>query len=247
MNISLKLGEPEKLLSARDEFTGRTTRFRNIKCFQEILCGFLAVACPLVASLAQASPPSRQSSSPSQQSSSQPAPAQSQPPSQAQPAAPAQPPQREDSLAEAARKAKEKKSATAKGKVYTEDDLSSLKGPGVSVVGETPKKGARPSRPLDPDGDGGQNNEEYWRGRAREILDQITAVDEEIAQKKDEIKKYGNGGFDVTTGMKQNIAYINDRNGQVKSLEKRKVNLEKQLDDLQEEGRKAGASPSWFR
>jgi len=131
--------------------------------------------------------------------------------------------------------------------VYTEDDLSSLKGPGVSVVGEAPKKGAGPSRPLDPDGDGGQNNEEYWRRRAREILDQITAVDEEIAQKKDEIKKYGSGGFDVTTGMKQNIAYINDRNGQVKSLENRKVNLEKQLDDLQEEGRKAGAAPSWFR
>jgi len=133
------------------------------------------------------------------------------------------------------------------GQVYTEDDLSSLKGSGVSVVGEAPKKGARPSRPLDPDGDGGQNNEEYWRRRAREILDQITAVDEEIAQKKDEIKKYGSGGFDVTTGMKQNIAYINDRNGQVKSLENRKVNLEKQLDDLQEEGRKAGAAPSWFR
>src|SRR5258708_5200812 len=234
MNSPLKLSTPEKLLSVRDKFTDRTTRYRNLKCFQEIiLCGFLVVACPFAAALAQAPSSSQQSLAPSQQSSSQPSPAQSQPPSPAQPPAPVQPPQKEDSLAEAARKAKEKKSATEKGKVYTEDDLSALKGPGVSVVGEAPKKGARPSRPLDPDGDGGQNNEEYWRGRAREILDQITAVDEEIAQKKDEIKKYGSGGFDGTPGMKQNIPYINYRNCQVKTPENPKVQLHTQLGEHQ--------------
>jgi hypothetical protein len=222
-------------------------RYYNRKPYQKTLRGFLALVCLFAGALAQASPSSQQSSPPSQQSSSQSSPPQTQPPSQAQPAAPTQPPQKEDSLAEAARKAKEKKSATAKGKVYTEDDLSSLKGSGVSVVGEAPKKDARRSSPSDPNGDGGQNNEAYWRGRARGILDQIAVVDAEIAQKKDEIKKYGSGGFDVTTGMKQNIAYINDRNGQVASLEKRKAALAKQLDDLQEEGRKAGAAPSWFR
>ena len=95
--------------------------------------------------------------------------------------------------------------------------------------------------------DGGENNEEYWREKARQILDAIADTDQQIAQKQDEIKKYGNGGFDVTTGMKDNIAYINDRTGQLKSLEKRKADLQKQLDELQEEGRKAGASPSWFR
>jgi len=51
----------------------------------------------------------------------------------------------------------------------------------------------------------------------------------------------------VTTGMKDNIAYINDRNGQLKDLEKSKVDLQKQLDELQDEGRKAGAPASWFR
>jgi len=39
---------------------------------------------------------------------------------------------------------------------------------------------------------------------------------------KDDIKKYGTGGFDVTTGMKKNVAYIEDRNGQMKELEKEK-------------------------
>ena len=64
---------------------------------------------------------------------------------------------------------------------------------------------------------------------------------------KDDIKKYGSGGFDVTTGLKDNIAYIRDRNGQLKNLEKRKADLEKQLEELQDEGRKAGALASWFR
>jgi len=206
-----------------------------------MFCGLLAMTWPLAAAFSQ-SPPSPQhpasswQQSPSQQSSAQ-----------AQPAIPGQPPQKEDSLAEAARKAKAKKPTAAKGKVYTEDDLSGMKGPGVSVVGEAPKKGTHRARPADSDGEGGENNEEYWRGRAQEILGQIAAADEAMARMKDDIKKYGNGGFDVTTGMKDNIAYINDRNGQLKDLEKRKVDLQKQLDELQDEGRKAGAPASWFR
>ncbi len=181
-------------------------------------------------------------SSSSQQSSTEP-----KTQSQAQPATLDPPPKEEDSLAEAARKAKAKKPAAAKAKLYTEDDLSGLKGPGVSVVGEAPKKGARRARPTDPDGESEPNSEQYWRARSRQILDAIAQTDERIAQKKDEIKKFGSGGFDVTTGMKDNIAYIHDRNAQLKELEKRKADLQKQLDDLQDEGRQAGAPASWFR
>src|SRR6266436_6564643 len=122
-----------------------------------------------------------------------------------------------------------------------------MKGPGVSVVGDPPKRGSRRAPPADPDDDNGTNTEAYWRDRSRQILDAIAQTDERIAQKKEEIKKFGSGGFDVTTGMKDNIAYIRDRNGQLQRLEKRKADLEKKLDDLQEEGRKAGASPAWFR
>jgi len=46
----------------------------------------------------------------------------------------------------------------------------------------------------------------------------------------------------VTTGMKDNIAYINDRNGQLKNLEKRKADLEKQLDELQGRGSQSGSA-----
>ena len=235
MNSHLQLCVPEKSSPAPRELPIRIARPRNSRRFQVSICALLAIFWPFAPAFAQSTSSSQQ---PSTQAS---------PPAPNQSADPAQPPPKADSLAEAARKAREKKPATAKPKVYTEDDLSSMKGPGISVVGETPKKGARRSQPIDPDGDGGQNQEEYWRGRARQILDAIAQTDDQIAQKKDEIKKLGSGGFDVTTGMKDNIAYINDRNGQLKTLEGRKTGLLQQLDELQEEGRKAGVPASWFR
>ncbi|HKV63582.1 MAG TPA: hypothetical protein VJO16_16875 [Candidatus Acidoferrum sp.] len=208
-----------------------------------ILCGLLVLAWPFAAAFAQSSS-SDQSSSSSQQSSG---PAQT--PSQAQPATLDPPPAKQDSLAEAARKAKAKKpDVPPKGKVYTEDDLKGMKGPGVSVVGDPPRKNTRRSQPADdPDGDNGQNPEEYWRGRAQQFLDAIAQTDEQIAQKREEIKKFGSGGFDVMTGRKDNIAYIHDRNAELKQLEAHKADLEKQFEELQDEGRKAGALPSWFR
>ena len=47
--------------------------------------------------------------------------------------------------------------------------------------------------------------------------------------------------------MKDNIAYVHDRNGQIQDLQKKKADLQKQLDELAEEGRKAGAQPAWLR
>jgi hypothetical protein len=217
------------------------------KVFFAVLITSLALALPLAVVFAQASS-SQQSSSGSQQSSSQQSSDQTQPPSATQSGTNIDPPaQKQESLAEAARKAKANKPPVTKPKVFTEDDISGMKGPGVSVVGSSSKK-RPPSNPTDGDGDYDPNGgEAYWRGRARQILDAIAATDEAIEQKKEEIKKYGSGGFDVNTGRQNNIAYINDREGQLKQLEKRKVDLEKQLDDLADEGRKAGASPAWFR
>ena len=241
MNFSWKHAAPEQLLPALNKYSSSTARTHNSLRSEKILCVVLAVCLPCAAALAQSSSSSQQSSSSSQQSSTQ-----SQPPSPAQPATLDQS-QKQDSLADAARKAKAKKQEAAKGKVYTEEDLAGMKGRGVSVVGEAPKKDVRPGQPMDPNGNGGENNEQYWRGKAREILAAIAATDEQIAEKKDEIKKLGSGGFDVTTGFKNNVAYINDRNGQLTKLEQHKADLQRRLDDLAEEGRKAGAPASWFR
>jgi polyhydroxyalkanoate synthesis regulator phasin len=163
-----------------------------------------------------------------------------------------QPPQKEESAADAAKKAQKEKAKPKK--VYTEEDLAGMRGNGVSVVGDDKPAGAGGAGTNRTDGKtktgvvpmSGQD-EEYWRGKASALLSRIAATEQQIAKLQDDIKKYGSGGFDVTTGRKDNIAYINDRSGQVKELEKRKADLEKQLDELQDEGRKAGASPAWFR
>jgi hypothetical protein len=237
MNPPLELSVPQRRNAMHQISHAGTERTGNTRKTRKIFCGLLALIWPFTAAFAQSSSSSQQSSSSSQQSSTPP-PAQS----QAQPASPE--PQKPDSLAEAARKAKEKKPVAAKGKVYTEDDLSKMKGPGVSVVGDAPRKN---SRPADPDGDNEPNVEEAWRARARQFLDAIAQTDEQIAQKKEEIKKFGSGGFDVTTGMKNNIAYIHDRNAQLKQLEAHRAELEQQFEELQDEGRKAGVPSSWFR
>ena len=236
----MDLSSPSRMLDQlHRQFTNGRAHAHKTLLFQKALSGLLLLSWPAAATFAQASSPP-QSSPSSSQNASAPSPS----PTQDRPATTSPPSQKEDSPAEAARKAKANKPAAAKGKVYAEEDLAGMNGHGISVVGEAPKKGAMS---LEPDQAAGDNKEEYWRGRAREILGQIVAVDEAISQKKEEIKKFGNGGFDVTTGMKDNIAYIRDRNGQLQTLQKRKADLEKKLDDLQEEGRKAGASPAWFR
>jgi hypothetical protein len=199
------------------------------KAFRTLPCALLLLTWPLASLLAQSSSSPQQTPPP-------------QPPS-AQAQTPAQP--KEESVADAAKKSQKDKPKPKK--VYTEDDFSGVHKGGVSVVGEENKKGPRRARNTNPDGDYEPNSEEFWRSRSQPILDEIAATDQSIEQLKEDIKKYGSGGFDVTTGMKDNIAYIHDRNGQIQDLQKKKADLQKQLEDLAEEGRKAGAPPAWFR
>jgi hypothetical protein len=155
----------------------------------------------------------------------------------------------QDSLAEAARKAREKKGKQDPPKVYTEEEMSKLSSHGVSVVGEGNAGGGNSSDGgYSPRGNTPRDQEEaYWRSRARNLLSQMSATDAQIEQMKEEIKKYGNGGFDPATGLTKNVIYFQDRQAQLDHLQKHRADLDKQMDQLQEEGRKAGASPSWFR
>jgi len=203
------------------------------KLFRFLLCAVVPLAWPAASLRAQSQSPSPQTPPPQQSQAS--------PQTQSQPAPSTQ--SKDASVADAA-----KKSTTDKPKpkkVYTEDDLSGIGKGGVSVVGSGNKNARR--TPTDSDGGYAPNGEEYWRSRSQPILDAIAATDAQIDQLKEDIKKYGSGGFDVQTGRQNNVAYIQDRNGQIQTLEKRKADLKKQLDDLEEEGRKAGAQPAWFR
>lgn len=164
----------------------------------------------------------------------------------------------QESMADSARRAKAQK-AKAPKKVFTDEDMSRLSGRGVSVVGDggtgSSEGGSNDGNAYAGQGDAGgsggaqgnDNGERYWRGRARQIMDQIAATDQQIAKLRDDIAKSGPTGVDPNAGLAQNVIVIHDRNAQMKQLEERKANLEKQLDDLADEGRKAGADSSWFR
>jgi hypothetical protein len=171
-----------------------------------------------------------------------------------------------DSLAEAARQARARKAKAAAGaganapKVYTEDKLSQLSGHGVSVVGDGNAGGSGPSSSEESSysevgaGSGGSaaagagsNGEEYWRGKAKAIRDQMAQCDQEISKLQDEIAKYGAVSVDPQSGAMQSIIYVNDRNAKIKQIQDRKDSLQVQLDALEDEGRKAGADAGWFR
>jgi predicted lipid-binding transport protein (Tim44 family) len=171
---------------------------------------------------------------------------QSQSSQQSQSQSQAQPEQKQDSVADAAKKAQKDKPKAKK--VFTEDDLSGKSG-GVSVVGDANAAAKSNVRGTQASGDASKSvrDEEYWRGRASQLKEQMAATDEAISNLKDEIKKNGATGFDAQTGLKNNVIYVDDRNARLKQLEQRRQDLDKQMDLLQEEGRKAGAEPSWFR
>jgi len=159
-------------------------------------------------------------------------------------------PQQEDSVPEAARKAKLKKAK----KVYSEEDLAGLKG-GVSVVGdpnvqssaksansETVAAGVPEQGTID-----GKSAEQTWRGQAAQIHSQMDATDEQVKALKEDIKKNGSSGFNAQKGLRDNVVYLDDKTARVQQLEGKKKKLEQALDDLQEQGRKAGIPPEWVR
>jgi hypothetical protein len=164
-----------------------------------------------------------------------------------------------ESLGEAARKARTQKTKAAAPKVYTEDSVSHLSGHGVSVVGDgntgsggapsdTENSGTNPNPTSSSDSQpaaGGQ--EQYWRGRARTIRDQMAQLDQQIAGIRDEIAKYGAVQVDPQSGAQAGIIYIKDRNEQISRIETQKAGLQSQMDALEDEGRKAGADSGWFR
>jgi chromosome segregation ATPase len=178
------------------------------------------------------------------QSQSQPAQSSSSSQSQAQ----SQPQQKDDSVADAAKKPQKDKPKPKR--VYTEEDLSGLRGNGVSVVGDAnapARSNAPASQSSGGDATKSVRDEEYCRGRASQIKEQMAAADEAIKNLQAEIKKNGATGFDAQSGLKQNVIYVDDRNARLKQLEQRRQDLDKQMDLLQEEGRKAGADSAWFR
>ena len=159
-----------------------------------------------------------------------------------------------ESLGEAARRARAQKAGAAKPKVFTDDSVTTLSGHGVSVVGDGNggSGGTSYSGNADSGGGGGAqgaagSQESYWRGRANDIRKQMAACDQKINEIQDEIAKHGAVTVDPMSGAQAGVIFVEDRNAQIKQVEKQKDELQNQLDALAEEGRKAGADSGWFR
>jgi hypothetical protein len=216
------------------------------------------------------STPAQDSSQSSAQSQNASQPAQSAAPNQPQmvdQSAPAS-----ESLAEAARKAKAAKaknangdaaqsSTTASPRVYSNENLGSLSSHGVSYVGGSGSSssgsssdGANNSGGVGSQAGnsagaaaGGKNDESYWRGRAQEIRNQMADIDRQIERVQDDIAKNGAVTVDPSSGARQGVIMVEDRNAEIKHLQDKKADLQNSLDQLAEEGRKAGADSGWFR
>jgi hypothetical protein len=161
-----------------------------------------------------------------------------------------------ESLGEAARRARAQKAGATKPKVFTDDSVTTLSGHGVSVVGDGSGGGGGTSYSGNAESGGGSgggaqgaagSQESYWRGRANDIRKQMAACDQRISEIQDEIAKHGAVTVDPMSGAQAGVIFVEDRNAQIKQVEKQKEELQNQLDALAEEGRKAGADSGWFR
>ena len=163
-----------------------------------------------------------------------------------------------DSLGEAARKARAQKAKAATPKVFTDDSVSTLSGHGVSVVGDG-KAGSGSSYSANSNansggsgggpgaGSGTGSQEQYWRGRAQAIRNQMAQCDQRISEIQDEIAKHGAVTVDPQSGAQAGVIFVEDRNAQIRQVEQQKAGLQNQLEALEDEGRKAGADSGWFR
>ncbi len=228
-------------------------RQARIFAFSAAALGLLLVAlnfAPVALGQSQSGSSSAPASQGSAQSSAQAkaqAPSQSEPQMQDQSAPPA------ESLADAARRAKAQKTNSGAGKVYTEEKLAGLSGRGISTVGAGNQGGDASSGSGDSYANSGavpqsgKSDEQYWRGKAQAIRDQMAGLDKQIAGIQEEIKEKGAVTVDPMSGVQAGVIYIEDRNRQIKEIEGQKAKLQEQLDALAEEGRKAGADSGWFR
>jgi hypothetical protein len=158
-----------------------------------------------------------------------------------------------ESLGETARRARAQKAKTATAKVYSDDSVSTLSGHGVSVVGDGKAGGGSSYSGNSYSGGGAAvqgsagSQEAYWRGRANAIRGQMAQCDQKISEIQDEIAKHGAVTVDPMSGAQAGVIFVEDRNAQIQQVQKQKEGFERQLEDLAEEGRKAGADSGWFR
>ena len=170
----------------------------------------------------------------------------------------AAPPQQE-TPAEAARKAREKKKNQPKAaKVFTDDDLTVVHG-AVSVVGEAPAPAptAEGSAEGDkkPAAEGKQepaknNDEASWRKRFADARGKIRMVEKELDILQRELNLQSQQYYSDPNKALREQHDRSDINNLRKAVEDKKAEVQKlrqSLSDLEDELRREGGDPGWAR
>ena len=168
---------------------------------------------------------------------------------QSQTPAPQQPQQNPDSPADAAAKSKDAKSTAVPKKVYTNDDLSGMQSGNLSVVGNSKADGKAGKSTA---ADNEPKNEQYWRERAQKLRNQLAEVDRQIAQVTAANQPNGSGASGSNAAAPAPLsAYSNSSHAragtQLRKLQDRRAELQAQMDQLEEQARRAGVPPGWLR
>ena len=169
--------------------------------------------------------------------------------------------QEQPSLAEAAKAAKEQKAkakaesdakAAAKkgddaaaGKKYTNEQLDRRPRP----WSPTANRAAVKSAAMVNSGRGGKD-EAYWRRRAEPLRRRLQLSTEQLTSAKARLNSLKADGVDIALANGRSSPIQSERQRQtayVHELEARVASDEQAMKDLEDEGRREGALPGWFR
>ncbi len=167
-----------------------------------------------------------------------------------------------DPVADAARKAQEKKKDAPKPKkVYTEDDINTKKSD-ISVVGPAPVQTDASANPAQTNPDAPKadkkkteqkedpNSEKAWRTRFAELRTKIETAERELdilqrEENKADVQYYS----DPTKAMNEQYSRdeINKKAAKIDAKRKEIASLKQQWDDMEDQLRKSGGDPGWAR
>ena len=134
---------------------------------------------------------------------------------------------------------------SAPPRVLTNEDLATGKATGaapLNTIGPASKPDAKNSSTAA----GPKKGEAYWRGRAKQIRDEIDSVDRKIKALNEKSQAGKSDGIKIGFETYNSVIYA-DFESQVKELERHKEKLQKAMTALEEEARKGGALPGWLR
>ena len=162
-------------------------------------------------------------------------------------------PSQTQSLAEAARKAREKK-GPQKAKVFTNDNLPA-KGT-VNVVGPDPAQTegqpqqGQEGQPAQGQAQGQQQGEQYWRGRFAEAHKQVADAEKELDILQRELNLMNMQYYsDPQKTLNEELSRkaVNDHRAKIEAKQADVARLKQALEDLETELRRAGGQPGWAR